>query len=127
MDSSAGTTEKSIVGEGGLGSKVKGAGSMSSKDMFIRADRIDLKSLDYQLEKHLSKVWSREETRRPKEVWEIDLSKLDIKNVVAHGTYGTIYRGIYDGLDVAGKFDLLVFLYLLALYFGFGYLSFFCV
>eukprot|EP00268_Persea_americana_P064620 TRINITY_DN8528_c0_g1_i1.p1 TRINITY_DN8528_c0_g1~~TRINITY_DN8528_c0_g1_i1.p1 ORF type:complete len:384 (-),score=77.32 TRINITY_DN8528_c0_g1_i1:290-1441(-) len=103
MASGASTIEKSNVGEGGLDSKVKGVGSVSSKDMFIRADRIDLKSLDYQLEKHLSRVWSKEETRRPKEVWEIDLSKLDIKNVIANGTYGTVYRGIYDGQDVAVK------------------------
>lgn len=114
MASGASTIEKSNVGEGGLDSKVKGVGSVSSKDMFIRADRIDLKSLDYQLEKHLSRVWSKEETRRPKEVWEIDLSKLDIKNVIANGTYGTVYRGIYDGQDVAGKLNLLFFLYLLA-------------
>ncbi|KAK6146049.1 hypothetical protein DH2020_019918 [Rehmannia glutinosa] len=34
-------------------------GSISSKDMIFRADKIDLKSLDLQLEKHLSRVWSK--------------------------------------------------------------------
>ncbi|CAN6556136.1 unnamed protein product [Malus baccata var. baccata] len=37
------------------------------------------------------------------EEWEIDLAKLDIRNVIAHGTYGTVYRGAYDSQDVAVK------------------------
>ncbi|KAF8388094.1 hypothetical protein HHK36_026760 [Tetracentron sinense] len=98
------TAGKSDALEGGLGSKVKGVGSISNKDVFFRADKIDLKSLDVQLEKHLSRVWSRDrEAQKPKEEWEIDLSKLDIRNVIAHGTYGTVYRGVYDGQDVAVK------------------------
>ncbi|GMY16714.1 serine/threonine-protein kinase STY13-like [Fagus crenata] len=79
-------------------------GSTSSKDMFFRADKIDFKSLDIQLEKHLSRVWSREiEVNGHKEEWEIDLSKLDLRVVVAQGTYGTVYKGVYDGQDVAVK------------------------
>ncbi|XP_057482859.1 serine/threonine-protein kinase STY13-like [Actinidia eriantha] len=92
-------------GEGtGEGAKAKEVGSISSKDMFFRADKIDFKSWDVQLEKHLSRVWSRDrEVNTKKEVWEIDLAKLDTRTVIAHGTYGTVYRGVYDGQDVAVK------------------------
>jgi hypothetical protein len=34
--------------------------------------------------------------------WEIDIAKLDIHNQIAHGTFGVVYRGTYDGRDVAG-------------------------
>lgn len=91
----------------------KSVGSISSKDMIFRADKIDLKSLDLQLEKHLTKVWSRnldsQNSQKPREVWEIDPTKLDIRYLVAQGTYGIVYRGTYDGRDVAGSlFNLLV-------------------
>ncbi|KAB2038946.1 hypothetical protein ES319_D03G179600v1 [Gossypium barbadense] len=88
--------------EGGGNSKMKGNGSISGKDVIFRVDQIDLKSLDMQLEKHLSRVWSRNiEKQRPAEEWEIDLAKLDLRNVIAHGTYGTVYRATYDNQDVA--------------------------
>ncbi|XP_072951492.1 serine/threonine-protein kinase 52-like [Typha angustifolia] len=91
--------------ESGVGSRLMGQGSFNSKDMFLRADKIDLKSLDIQLEKKLSKAWSKDNggVKRPKEEWEIDLSMLDIRYVVAQGTYGTVFRGTYDGQDVAVK------------------------
>ncbi|KAL2508930.1 Protein kinase superfamily protein [Forsythia ovata] len=84
----------------------KSPGSISSNDMIFRADKIDLKNLDVQLEKHLSRVWSRNienQNHKPKEVWEIDPSKLEIRYLVAQGTYGTVYRGTYDNEDVAVK------------------------
>jgi hypothetical protein len=78
-------------------------------EMYVRADKIDLKTLDVQLEKTRSQVWldhqrsaasPRPET--PLLGWEIDLGKLDIQNQIAHGTFGVVYRGTYDGHDVAG-------------------------
>ena len=78
----------------------------------MRADQIDLKSLDEQLQRHLSRAWTmeknkkeEEEARRPiatRQEWEIDPSKLVIKSVIARGTFGTVHRGVYDGQDVAG-------------------------
>lgn len=115
---------KNVRGEGsvvGPGRRVEvGALEMRVKDdfgdnreggsVFLRADMIDFKSWDVQLEKHLSRAWSinSEAQRKPEEgekpeEWEIDLAKLDIKNVIAHGTYGTVYKGVYDGQDVAGN------------------------
>ncbi|RWW36733.1 hypothetical protein BHE74_00058222 [Ensete ventricosum] len=74
-------------------------------DGFVRADQIDLKSLDEQLERHLSRAWTlekrKEEERRERrrEEWEIDPSKLLIKGIIARGTFGTVHRGVYDGQD----------------------------
>ncbi|KAK4775698.1 hypothetical protein SAY87_023659 [Trapa incisa] len=83
---------------------IASSGSISSKDLFVRADKFDIKNLDIQLEKHLSQVWSRNlESNKPKEEWEIDLSKLNIRYSVATGTYGIVYRGTYDEQDVAVK------------------------
>lgn len=94
--------------------------SISSKDMIFRADKIDLKSLDVQLEKHLSRVWSsnleKQNQQRPKEVWEIDPLKLEIKYLVAKGTYGTVYRGTYDNQDVAGNISFYICFYDLGCY-----------
>lgn len=91
--------------EGGEESKLRGFGSFHGEEMFYRADKIDLRRLDIQLEKKLSKVWMEDNSasqKKPKEEWGIDLSKLDIRYVLAQGTYGTVFRGTYDGQDVAG-------------------------
>ncbi|CAM8972645.1 unnamed protein product [Rhodiola kirilowii] len=97
-----------------------------SSDGFVRADQIDLKSLDEQLERHLNKVRTMDKSPKssddltPAAVfpistssslaaassrpdWEIDPAKLVIKSVIARGTFGTVHRGVYDGLDVAVK------------------------
>ncbi|KAI7743254.1 hypothetical protein M8C21_030861 [Ambrosia artemisiifolia] len=101
-----GSSPKKGSGQLSFSSKELG-GNISSKDTFLRADMIDFKSWDVQLDKHLSKVWSCDrdvkEVNAKKQEWEIDLAKLDIRNVIAHGTYGTVYRGVYDGQDVAVK------------------------
>ncbi|XP_047982791.1 serine/threonine-protein kinase STY13-like [Salvia hispanica] len=87
---------------------------------FVRADQIDLKSLDEQLQRHLSKALTMEKKKQEnggnqhrqqdelreipvKHGWEIDASKLLIKSVLARGTFGTVHRGVYDGQDVAVK------------------------
>ncbi|KAI5071459.1 hypothetical protein GOP47_0013710 [Adiantum capillus-veneris] len=67
---------------------------------YVRADTINLADLDAALDR-LNKGKTPE--RRKKEEWEIDLSKLVLKNVIARGTYGTVYKGSYDGQDVAVK------------------------
>ncbi|CAI0549609.1 unnamed protein product [Linum tenue] len=112
-------------------------------DGFVRADQIDLKSLDEQLERHLNRVWTMDKNKRSEDPnalpppsaaapvpatttslhaskptsmaaataaltkdrreWEIDPSNLIIKGVIARGTFGTVHRGVYDGLDVAVK------------------------
>nr|GMC99484.1 serine/threonine-protein kinase STY8-like [Ipomoea batatas] len=90
---------------------------------FVRADKVDLKSLDEQLQRHLTRALTMEKNKKKKsgeeeeeelhhngnrEIpirhdWEIDPSKLLIKSVISRGTFGTVHRGIYDGLDVAVK------------------------
>ncbi|KAI3807043.1 hypothetical protein L1987_22963 [Smallanthus sonchifolius] len=103
----------------------------NNNDGFVRADQIDLKSLDEQLERHLNRAWTMEKnkkkqpefedsataaaaavtlsskatatTRTERQDWEIDPSKLLIKGVLARGTFGTVHRGVYDGIDVAVK------------------------
>ncbi|KAG0461047.1 hypothetical protein HPP92_021344, partial [Vanilla planifolia] len=76
---------------------------------FVRADQIDLRNLDDQLERRMNKVLTSEKKGREekdgvkgeKEGWEIDPTKLLIKSLIARGTFGSVHRGIYDGQDVA--------------------------
>ncbi|KAL2608694.1 hypothetical protein R1flu_027267 [Riccia fluitans] len=84
-----------------------GSGSSKKGQTYVRADWLDLADLDAALEKHLSRtnrsaVASSRVSEKLKE-WEIDPSKLILKNVIAQGTYGTVHRGTYDGQDVAVK------------------------
>jgi hypothetical protein len=101
-----------------------------------RADQIDLKSLDEQLERHLGRPAERggvaaaaavqvlgagtgsrgaEDQQTPlqrcREDWEIDPAKLIIKGVIARGTFGTVHRGVYDCQDVAGIVHTILPLY----------------
>ncbi|MFS7971796.1 hypothetical protein Hanom_Chr09g00837081 [Helianthus anomalus] len=61
-------------------------------------------------------------TATKRQEWEIDPSKLIVKSALARGTYGTVHRGVYDGVDVAGQslstfsFLLLFFYYFLRIY-----------
>jgi len=103
MDSESGVSPKMQLESGVLSSKMSSENVSSNKNMIFRADKIDLKRLDAMLEKHLSKLFSKSvAAERPKEAWEIDTAKLDIHYSVANGSYGTVYRGTYDGQDVAG-------------------------
>lgn len=91
-------------GRGSLAAEMK-----EGEEGFVRADQIDLKSLDEQLERHLSRAWTMEKQKKEqlgraaaREEWEIDPARLVIKTVIGRGTFGTVHRGIYDGVDVAG-------------------------
>ncbi|CAM0876184.1 unnamed protein product [Alopecurus aequalis] len=91
------------------GSRSFGSGDMRAADGdggYVRADQIDLTKLDVTLEKKRSRVWlDQQRCASPRELleWEIDLGKLDIDKQVASGTFGVVYRGTYDGEDVAVK------------------------
>jgi hypothetical protein len=81
---------------------------------FVRADQIDLKTLDEQLERHLARAWTmekppprkdRDAENKPREPWEADPARLVVRGVIARGTFGTVHRGVYDGIDVAGPYS----------------------
>ncbi|XP_057517533.1 serine/threonine-protein kinase STY13 [Amaranthus tricolor] len=74
-------------------------GKLSSKSMMFRADMVDLKNFDIHIHRHFSRVLSRD----VKEEWEIDSAKLELKYNIANGTYGSVYKAIYDGREVAAK------------------------
>lgn len=66
MDPKKGEDFATEVRKEKVDSKINGFGSFSGKDMFFRADKIDLKNLDIQLEKKLSKVWIKERSASKK-------------------------------------------------------------
>ena len=68
----------------------------------MRADKINLADLDAALERHLNRGKTPEHEKRKMEEWEIDLNKVVLKNVIARGTFGTVYKGSFEGQDVAG-------------------------
>ncbi|KAH0720900.1 hypothetical protein KY289_006233 [Solanum tuberosum] len=70
--------------------------------------------MDEQLERHLDRVFSNnngctEETNKlevimtKKQEWELDPTKLKVNNIIAKGAYGSVYKGVYDGKQVAVK------------------------
>jgi hypothetical protein len=74
---------------------------------FVRADQIDLKTLDEQLDRHLARAWTMDKPRnhhppKPREDWEADPASLVVRALIARGTFGTVHRGLYHGQDVAG-------------------------
>ncbi|CAN6906022.1 unnamed protein product [Brassica oleracea] len=86
---------------GGVGSRSAGGGQ------YFRADTLDFSKWDLHMGQTSSSssttAKSSTSTKAPMHEWEIDLSKLDMKHVLAHGTYGTVYRGVYAGQQVAVK------------------------
>lgn len=92
-----------ITKEKSLASKVMDVGSISDRKLYVRADKIDWKTLEdvESVKKQIRRLWIDK-----KEEWQIDSSKLDLRYVIAKGTYATIYRGVYGDQDVAGIFHL---------------------
>ncbi|ESQ43745.1 hypothetical protein EUTSA_v10006026mg [Eutrema salsugineum] len=90
-------------------SKLGGVGSRSAgQGQYVRADTLDFSKWDLHMGQSSSVAMSSGSTKAPApappmQEWEIDLSKLDMKHVLAHGTYGTVYRGVYAGQQVAVK------------------------
>ncbi|PNT77202.1 hypothetical protein BRADI_1g59136v3 [Brachypodium distachyon] len=76
-------------------------------EMLVRADSMELERLDVELEKQaLAKALllrKKLETASSMEPWEIDLGKLDITQQIKQGHFGTVFRGTYNGRDVAVK------------------------
>ncbi|GKB01224.1 serine/threonine-protein kinase STY13-like protein [Tanacetum coccineum] len=85
---------------GYVGYKSKELGIQSDKGLILKADILDFKM---QLDKKLAKVIFKKS--EIEEEWEIDLSKLDIKNFITNGTYGIVYKGVYNGQDAVKVLD----------------------
>ncbi|XP_056856226.1 serine/threonine-protein kinase STY13-like [Raphanus sativus] len=86
---------------GGVGSRSAGGGGGGQ---YVRADTLDFKKWDLNMGAQPSSSSAAVKSRKsPMQEWEIDLSKLDMNHVLARGTYGTVYRGVYAGQQVAVK------------------------
>lgn len=72
--------------------------------------KTDLKRMDEQLERHLDKLFRKgcDETKSlevtKKQEWELDPTKLkiNVNHLIAEGAYGSVYKGYYNGQEVAG-------------------------
>ncbi|GLT36545.1 hypothetical protein SLA2020_109160 [Shorea laevis] len=69
-----------------------------------RVEKIDLQKMDEQLDRLwiMQKRKEREKQMKLRE-WEIDADKLTVNVPLASGTYASVYKGVYDGQDVAVK------------------------
>ncbi|KAK6791373.1 hypothetical protein RDI58_010454 [Solanum bulbocastanum] len=73
--------------------------------------KTDLKRMDEQLERHLDNLFSKgcDESKKlevtKKQEWELDPTKLkvNVNNLIAEGAYGSVYKGVYNGQQVAVK------------------------
>eukprot|EP00249_Psilotum_nudum_P031573 c4585_g2_i1 orf=180-917(+) len=94
-----------VIVEGGEGGGSGVAEKLSHNgDTYVPQDNANLAEMDAPLEKHLSRSWNVDiEARRQGEDWEVDLRRLVLKNIVARGTFRTVYRGIFNEQDVAVK------------------------
>uniref|UniRef100_A0A0E0MMI6 Protein kinase domain-containing protein n=1 Tax=Oryza punctata TaxID=4537 RepID=A0A0E0MMI6_ORYPU len=78
---------------------------------YVHADEFDMSTIHLALEEKLAGAAKRgggkekvdEGAGAPKAAWEIDLSRLCIRSVVAQGHHGTLFRADYGGHDVAVK------------------------
>lgn len=66
--------------------------------------KVDLKRMDEQLERHFDKAWLSQEINKEVKDCEIDCTKLVIKNFIATGAFGSVYKAVYDGQHVAGTY-----------------------
>ncbi|KAL6187077.1 hypothetical protein ACLB2K_043192 [Fragaria x ananassa] len=84
-------------------------------------NKIDIKSLDAQLQRHLDRVCEIEEKKKNEQEkyrvrervgaseiqeineWEIDPEKLVIKGAFAHGTFASVHRGLYNNQPIVVK------------------------
>ncbi|KAJ0255020.1 ATMRK1 [Hirschfeldia incana] len=98
-----GEADKSV--EIGSESKLGGVGSRSAGGggQYFRADTLDFSKWDLHMGSSSNAAAVNKARKTPMQEWEIDLSKLDMNHVLARGTYGTVYRGVYAGQQVAVK------------------------
>lgn len=74
----------------------------------IIAER-DLRRMEEQLERHLDRLYGKRSNCHNEE-WELDPKKLKVNNLIGQGAYGSVYKGVYDGKQVAGiQYAILVF------------------
>lgn len=110
----SGEAEKPEMSEAkaeGNAAKVENPVALKKKNSMVRADLVNLADVDAALERHLNKQYSRpapsgetvSEAPGPAEEWEINPREINLKTIIARGTFGTVHKGVYKGQDVAVK------------------------